>query len=192
MSINDKITFFYTLEESIWNNKVDANRYLATLSILFVAVLGGLAGGGSALESFFNWDTAPSLLAIIASCVFIWGTNVAESIIVSTNPLVALLRSLLLLLVMAVAFVAGYVLAVVVIVIVCITLVLLFCTGALKGALSGGGGGSSSSSSSDDKEVLDFGMGDRETGTSSWDKNTFYGDSGRVYDRQDDGSWTQR
>ena len=90
MSINDKITFFYTLEESIWNNKVDANRYLATLSILFVAVLGGLAGGGSALESFFNWDTAPSLLAIIASCVFIWGTNVAESIIVSTNPLVAL------------------------------------------------------------------------------------------------------
>jgi hypothetical protein len=132
------------------------------------------------------------LLAIIASCVFIWGTNVAESIIVSTNPLVALLRSLLLLVVMAASFVAGYVLAVVVIVIVCITLVLLFCTGALKGALSGGGGGSSSSSSSDDKEVLDFGMGDRETGTSSWDKNTFYGDSGRVYDRQDDGSWTQR
>ena len=59
MSINDKITFFYTLEESIWNNKVDANKYLATLSILFVAVLGGLAGGGSTLESFFNWDTAP-------------------------------------------------------------------------------------------------------------------------------------
>jgi hypothetical protein len=69
--------------------------------------------------------------------------------------------------------------------------VLLLFTESLKGALSGGGG-SSSSSNSDDKEVLDFGMGDRETGTSSWDKNTFYGDSGRVYDRQDDGSWTQR
>lgn len=191
MSINDKITFFYTLEESIWNNKVDANKYLATLSILFIAVLGGLAGGGSTLESFFDWDTAPSLLAIIASCVFIWGTNVAESIIVSANPLVALLRSLLLLLVMAAAFVAGYVLAVVVIIIVCLVVVLLLFTGSLKGALSGGGG-SSSSSNSDDKEVLDFGMGDRETGTSSWDKNTFYGDSGRVYDRQDDGSWTQR
>ena len=189
MSINDKITFFYTLEESIWNNKVDANKYLATLSILFIAVLGGLAGGGSTLESFFDWDTAPSLLAIIASCVFIWGTNVAESIIVSTNPLVALLRSLLLLLVMAAAFVAGYVLAVVVIIIVCLVVVLLLFTGALKGALSGGVRGSSNS---DDKEVLDFGLGNRETGTSSWDKNTFYADSGRVYDRQNDGSWTER
>ena len=83
-------------------------------------------------------------------------------------------------------------LAVVVIIIACLVLALLLFTGALKGALSGGGGGSSSNSNSDDKEVLDFGMGDRETGTSSWDKNTFYGDSGRVYDRQDDGSWTQR
>ena len=191
MSINDKITFFYTLEESIWNNKVDANKYLATLSILFIAVLGGLAGGGSTLESFFNWDTAPSLLAIIASCVFIWGTNVAESIIVSTNPLVALLRSLLLLLVMAFAFVAGYVLAVVVIIIVCLVVVLLLFTGVLNGALSGGGRGSSNSDD-DDKEVLDFGWGNRETGKFSWDKNTFNADSGRVYDRQNDGSWKER
>ena len=194
MSFNDKITFFYTIEEGIWNNKVDANKYLATLSILFVAVLGGLAGGGSALEGLFNWDTDPSLLATIASCIFIWGANVAESIIVSSTPLVALLRSLLLLVVMAASFVAGYVLAVVVIIIVCIVLMLLLFTGALKGALSGGGRGSSSSStnSDDDKEVLDFGMGNRETGTSSWDKNTFYSDSGKVYDRQDDGSWLER
>lgn len=187
MTFREKITFFYALEEHIWNEKVEANKYLATLSILFVAILGGIVGGGNTFAEMFNWDTAPSLLSILSVCILVWGANVAESIIASANGWVALGRSALMLLVMAVAFALGFLLAVVVIIIVCLILILLFASGALKGALSGGGSGSSSSNR-EEYEELDFGLGNKVRGRSSWDGNTFNADNGDTYHKVD-GGW---
>jgi hypothetical protein len=43
MKFTDKLTFFYALEEKIWKDKIEANQFLGTLSILFVAILGAIA-----------------------------------------------------------------------------------------------------------------------------------------------------
>ena len=126
MKFADKLTFFYAIEENIWKDKIEANQFLGTLSILFVAVLGAIAGGGNTLADFFDWDTAPSMLAIVATCVVVWGMNVGESIVASTHWLVALLRSVFMLAVMAAVFGLGYAASVIVIVIVSIILALLF------------------------------------------------------------------
>lgn len=125
MKFTDKLTFFYALEEKIWKDKIEANQFLGTLSILFVAILGAIAGGGNTLADFFDWDTAPSMLAIVATCVVVWGMNVGESIVASTHWLVALLRSLFLLVIMALVWGLGYAASVIVIIIVSIVLALI-------------------------------------------------------------------
>lgn len=192
MTLKEKLTFFYALEEAIWKDKVEANPYLGTLSILICAICGALLGGGNTLAEMFGWDVAPEALPLVISCIIIWGSNVAESILSSTNAWVALGRSILILLVMGIAFAIGYLLAVVVIFIVTLIVILLFATGMLKGALSGGGSSSSSSSSSNrEEEYLDFGWGNRVKGHSSWDGNTFYGDNGITYEKHDEG-WIER
>lgn len=194
MALKEKLTFFYALEENIWNDKVEANPYLGTLSILLSAIIGALVGGGNTLAEMFEWDVAPALLPLATLVILLWGLNIAESIIASSNGWVALGRSILILLSMAIALALGIVLAVVVIFVVVIILVFLLASGMLKAGLSGGGGSSSSSSSSsnsEEGEVLDFGMGDRVKGRSSWDGNTFWGDNGRTYEKHD-GGWIEK
>lgn len=124
MKITDKLTFFYTLEEKIWKDKIEANRYLGTISILLVALFGAIAGGGSAISDFLELGTEPSMRPIVATCVIIWGVNMGESIVASTHWAVALMRSLFLLVIMALAWGLGYVASIVVIVAVSIALVL--------------------------------------------------------------------
>ena len=141
MNIKDKITFFYYWEETLWDDQVDANKYFATLSILFAAIVGALTGGGNTLKSMFNLETEMSLYASLGLCVFIWGYNVAESIVATTNAKTAFLRSLLMLFCIAVAYGLGHLLAVVVIVVVTVILVLLVGWGVLKAALGGSSSG---------------------------------------------------
>lgn len=140
MKIQDKITFFYALEEKIWNEKIEANQYFGTLSILIVAVSGALVGGSNFLENSFDWNVHVSLFGTIGACLFLWGLNVGESIIASTTIKTMVLRSLLMLGVMAAAFGLGYVLSVVVIIIVTIILSLILLLVILRlflGAASG-------------------------------------------------------
>lgn len=126
MKITDKLTFFYTLEEKIWKDKIEANQYLGTISILLVALFGVIAGGGSAISDFLELGTEPSMRPIVATCVIIWGVNMGESIVAASHWAVALMRSLFLLVIMAVAWGLGYVASIAVIVAVSIILVLLF------------------------------------------------------------------
>lgn len=121
-NIKDKITFFYYWEEKMWDEKVDANKYFATLSILMAAITGALTGGGSALKGIFGADTEISTTASIGLCILMWGLNMAESIVASTDVWTAVKRSLLMLVCIAGAYFAGFLLAVVVIIIVAIVI----------------------------------------------------------------------
>lgn len=125
MKIQDKITFFHALEAKIWKDEVEANPYLATLSILVVAVSGALVGGSHTLRNWFEWNFYVSMIGTIGACILLWIYNLAESIIASKTAMIAILRSLLLLVLMAVAFCLGYAAAVVVIAIVTVVAVIL-------------------------------------------------------------------
>ena len=144
MTFKDKITFFYALEEKLWNENVEANKYFGTLCVLFVALVGALNSVGGALQSMLDVDAQPSVYASVALCLFVWGLNVAESIVACTNALTALKRSLLMLVVLLAACVAGIVLGGIIVAIVCIILFILFCvflismlTGSMNASLGG-------------------------------------------------------
>ena len=64
MKIQDKITFFHALEAKIWEDKVEANPYLATLSILIAAVSGALVGGSDTLRNWFDWNFDISMIFV--------------------------------------------------------------------------------------------------------------------------------
>ncbi len=88
------LTFAWAFDRSIWGERLNTNQYLGTLSILFIALLGAYGGGGKALE-YVGLNTNINLLMVASSIVFVWAYNVAESIMASTNFLVALSRILL-------------------------------------------------------------------------------------------------
>lgn len=99
---------------------MNANPYLASLSIL-VAALGGVTfGGGRVLYEWFQWDIATNNVAMVAAIVMIWGYNLAESIIASDSWKQALGRSLLILLMLVLAAVVGAVASVIVLCIIAI------------------------------------------------------------------------
>lgn len=110
MKFLEKISFFYVLDKEIWKDKIEPNQYLATLSILLVALGGALYGAhdmirGTNFSGFLN----VSLIGTIGGCIILWGLNVTESIIASKSPVTSFLRSILLLCVFALSVALGYV-----------------------------------------------------------------------------------
>ena len=150
--MKNKITLFWVLERKIWGDRVNANPYFATLSILAVALAGAISGGGRLFYEWFGWDMAMSNVAMAALIVWVWGYDVAESIVASQGWKPALGRSLLLLPILALAFAVGAVVSVVVICVIVVWLVLLFISYALESS-----GGRSGSRSSDDSGPDQFG-----------------------------------
>ncbi len=100
------LTFVWVFDRNVWGERINTNQYLGTLSILFVALLGAYGGGGKALE-YVGLNTNVNLLMVASSIVFVWAYNVAESIIASTNFLVALSRILLFTFATVIAFALG-------------------------------------------------------------------------------------
>lgn len=144
--MKEKITWFWNLDKRIWGDKIEANRYFATLSIMYAVLMGAFTGGGRVFSEWFGWNTATSIVAMGALLIFIWGVNLAESIVASRTAMVALWRSLLLLLILILAFVFGVVTSVVAIFLVSAWIVLSFIGYALRssggsGRRSGGGSG---------------------------------------------------
>ena len=101
------MTFFGALERKIWGDKINANPYFATLSILAVMLAGAVSGGGRLFYEWFGWDMAMNNVAMAALIVWVWGYDVAESIVAAEDWKAALGRSLLLLPVLILAFVFG-------------------------------------------------------------------------------------
>ncbi len=152
-----KITWFSSIEEKIWGDKIESNRYLATLSIMTAAVLGAFLGGSSALNDMFDWSvefTVPALAG--ALCIFA-SINMAESIWACPTIGITVARTALVTLLIALAAVVGAVVAVVVIVIVCLWLLLMVASVALGG--SSGSSGKRRGTLDDGTEVEESGRG---------------------------------
>lgn len=163
-----KITWFWTWEKKIWGDKVNANQYFATLSILFAAMLGACVGGGMVFHEGFGWNTDTNLVAIGALLILLWGYNIAESIVASETAMIALWRSLLIMTCILMAFTIGVIASVVVIILVTIWFVLL-----LIGSLLSGSGHSSS--------------GNRSRGASDGVEQYGYDENGSQYTMRDIG-----
>lgn len=131
------INFFYAIDKRLWGDEIYTNRYLATLSLLFVALLGAMQGGGSILNSWFGWDVEMNIISTIGLSILVFGYNLFESI-VSAKPKIAILRSLLILLCFVAAFVLGYVFAAVVLFAVAAIVVIGFIGAALGGGSKSG------------------------------------------------------
>lgn len=129
--------FFYAIDKRLWGEDICSNRYFASVSLLFVALLGALQGGGTVLNSWFGWDVAMDITSVILSSILIFGYNLYESI-VSANPKIAFQRSLLIFGCIIVAFVLGYLLSVLVLFAVA-AFVIIQCIFALISVALGGG-----------------------------------------------------
>lgn len=129
--------FFYAIDKRFWGDDIYTNRYLASLSLLFVALLGAMQGGGSILNSWFGWDVEMNIISTIGLSILVFGYNLFESI-VSAKPKIAILRSLLILLCFVATFVLGYVFAAVALFAVAAIVILGFIGAALGGGSKSG------------------------------------------------------
>ena len=134
--MKDLLCFFNSLDERIWGENINTNKYFASISILLIAVLGAAQGGGTTLQSWFGWDMAMVLPSTVGLAVLIYGLNLYECI-VAAGPKIAILRSLLLLVGFALVFAVSYLIAVVVLFAVAAVLIIWF-----VGALLSNGGAS--------------------------------------------------
>lgn len=106
-------TFMHTADKAFWHEKVDTNRYFATLSVLF-ALLAGIvtAEAHSGVRqwltgSFLQWGVFPSLPAAIGVLFVLIVLNIGESIIGAKDIVSCLLRSLWVTLVISIVFILG-------------------------------------------------------------------------------------
>lgn len=129
--------FFYAIDKRFWGDDIYTNRYLASLSLLFVALLGAMQGGGSILNSWFGWDVEMNIISTIGLSILVFGYNLFESI-VSAKPKIAILRSLLILLCFVATFVLVYVFAAVALFAVAAIVILGFIGAALGGGSKSG------------------------------------------------------
>ena len=56
--MKDLLCFLNSIDERIWGENINTNKYFASISILLIAVLGAAQGGGTTLQSWFGWDAA--------------------------------------------------------------------------------------------------------------------------------------
>ena len=109
-------TFMQTVDKAFWHEKMDTNRYFATVSVLF-ALLAGLVSNGDHMgicywlvESFLKWGIYPSLLAGVGMVFILIVLNVCESIIGAKDAISGLLRSLWVTVIIILVFILGYML----------------------------------------------------------------------------------
>ena len=182
------LSFFNALEKRIWNNQIDTHKYFATICILIVCLIGALTTGGEILRHSLDWDINVSTYASLLVVCMIILYNIYESIINTQTPMIAFLRSLLILGVLILAYAIGCLASVVlaaIIVIVCIILFVIFLYKLIFNVMTDGPRTKATLRSS---ELTDWtGLGDK-TGELSSDGLTFYADDGSEWKREDTNS----
>jgi len=108
-------TFMHTADKAFWHEKMNTNRYFATVSVLF-ALLAGIVSNGMGIcywlvEFFLKWGIYPSLLAGVGMVFILIVLNVCESIIGAKDAISGLLRSLWVTVIIILVFILGYMLA---------------------------------------------------------------------------------
>lgn len=117
-----KMTWFYAFDEKLG---IEANQYLASISILLTALVGAIDGAGNTLSIWFHWDTDVSRLVVLGILIYIFGLNLTETIIASKNVKAAIVRTVVLLIAIFLAWFIGEILALVAL--CCIAAFALFC-----------------------------------------------------------------
>lgn len=118
--MKELMTWFWAWEKSIWKEKIEANRYFATLSVTFAALVGACVGGGNTLHSWFDWELHSSALAVSGVLLVVGSLNLAESILAAESAAVAVLRALLVTACLAAAYGIGYLGSIVILVLIAI------------------------------------------------------------------------
>ena len=123
-SLKDKFFALYNLEKRIWGEQINANKYLAPLSIIIAALAGSLKAGCEFLNEVFSWNLEPiSLTALIGMLILFMGYNIAESIIASESAKVATLRALMVNGFLILGCILGAVLSVIILAIIIVVVV---------------------------------------------------------------------
>lgn len=196
--VQNVLSFFQRIENSIWGEQIVSNKYFASLSIILVALIGALVTGGKILNSTFDLDIEVSFYSAITTGLVIAVLNIYESIIAAENAKIAILRSLLVFGMIVAAFFVGVLTSVVLAIIIAITLAILLLIVVLKGGVSAMTDTSSNKdnsvqndTSSTEEETLlsvDGEMGFRRlkhNGYDGWD------DLGDRWHKNLDGSWSK-
>lgn len=175
------LSFFNVIERNIWGDKIDTNPYLATLSILFIALMGACNGGSEYINDLIETNIyTPPVTATLGFLILLFGFNLTESIIATDSAKIATLRALMLLFIHPVAYVLGYVLSVIMLVIITIIVAIALFIMLIKAMLGGGVSGGGKKIVLDDGTVLRNGQSDLLGGGASFD-----GDDGSRYHTDD-------
>ena len=97
------------LDNRIWGDQVNSNKYLATCTMLTCILFGVIYGGGTYIGDFFDLRFNLPFSAILGGIVVLMGLNIAESIVATDVPKIAFWRSLMMSGFMILGFVAGIV-----------------------------------------------------------------------------------
>ncbi len=176
--------------DNIWGDKVSTNNWLLPLSILIVALRGVILGvcivfniTNNDILIALNTTNNDILIATCSSLIILWEYNLAESIIASSTPLVALGRSVLTLVTIVAVFVLSCVASVVVLVIIALLLVAFIMLFFASKGLSGGGGKTFTLDNGDEVTKNDGLLGD--------DRYYSTTGSGKVYTSSDESTFRE-
>lgn len=183
------ISFFNIIEKNIWGDCINTNPYFATICILVATLVTALTTGGNIINSWFDTDIQCSWYITITIVLFLTVLNVLESILAAEDAKTATLRSLLVFAGLLIGALVGAITSVIMAIILAILAVILFFH-VLSGAISGAGSSSRKSSNNGKEELettdlIEFMTGSGNvTGRKSLDGLTFYGDNGKIYERE--------
>lgn len=173
-------TILYSMDKSIWGDRVNPNKYLSTISLLFCMLIGIIWGGSRYIESLFDWNIEVSLTASLAMVCVLIGYNIAESIIATDSAKIALLRTLMMLVIMVLGFVAGLIGSVILLAILTLVIVIYLFITFIQLLLNGG--------PNDGKRRWKLDNGDVVTEQKGLMGESYYtGSSGKSYDTNDGG-----
>lgn len=179
MKIKDSITLLHRMDKKLWGEQIESNPYFASMSALFIALLGGIYAIICIVDGYF--DQINLYNNFIPAVYGIWILNIGESIFATKDVKTPILRSLLLLLIFPLSFILGGIVVAVVLLIVIIGLALLLMSAA-----------SSNSSSSKKTYKLDDGT-EVERNSNLFGSNTYtekggtrtFHDAGNGYVQED-------
>ena len=99
----------------LWKDRIEANPYFATLSVLFIALAGAWAGIGG-IADWLGWGFGISLQPSIVLLLVVWALNIGESIVAAETLSIASMRALLIGGMLLVAITVGYLFSIVAVV----------------------------------------------------------------------------
>ena len=111
--------WFYNLEKKIWGENVNTNRYYASVSIVFVALVGAICAMGSITSVSIDEDNLPWV------AILLFLPNLAESIFSTNSIKIAVQRTLLIGAFTALAALVGFVGAIVIAIVATLLLLLM-------------------------------------------------------------------